>query len=279
MAIQTSSVATAGNLTKVETEYRLGAEARRTYDMYATPLKNTFEPRGATTQVQWATPLVPRPTTALGSETSDFDPQTWRDTTATITKVYIADGFKRHILQELKSSLNVAATNEMLVGRLAMETIEAIARRAATEGGLVTYGNMAAGHNTRNTLDLGTATDNLTWNNFTTAFTYLQNWEHGNGPLMATITPFQYADLIGTGTGNLFTNSAGYTERGITILSKFEVGMAAGFRIIRSPLAKRLYGAGAANASAVSTTIATSTTANLAGARTIEVAANTNIVA
>ena len=279
MAIQTSSKATAGNLTKYETEYRMGADARRTYDQLAVELNKTFEPNGVTTQVAWATPLVPRPTTAIGSETADFEPQTWIDTTTSITKVYINDGFKRHELQELKSSLNVRATNAELMGRLAMETVDAIARRAATEGSVAFFGDLSASaHTSRSTLDLGTANDRLTFNAFSAVSSFMANWQHEND-LVAIITPFQYNDLLVSGTGNLFLSSAGYTERGKEILYNFEVGQAAGIRIVRSPLAKRFYGAGAANASAVSTTVAASTTANLAGARTIEVAANTNIVA
>jgi len=253
----------------------MGTKARRTYDFLAAPLKKTFEPRGVTTQVQWSTSLQPRPTTAVGSEVVDFEPQTLRDVTTSISKQWLADGLKAHELAELKSSLNVRMTYAEAVGRLAMETIDALARRAATENGMVFYGDGT--HNSRATLDLGTAGDRLTWNNFALAGSYMKNWQHEDD-LIAIISPFQFYDLVGTGTNNLFLNSAGYTERGIELLSKFEVGQVAGVRLIVSPLAKRFYAAGAANASAVSTTLATSTTANIAGARTIEVAANTNIV-
>ena len=261
-----------------ETQYRMGADAARLYDQLAVPLKNTFEPNGVTTTVAWATPLVPRPTAAIGSETADFEPQTWIDTTASVTRVYLADGFKRHELQELKSSLNVKATNSQLVGRLAMETIEGLARRAATEGSIVFYGDGT--HTSRSTLDLGTAGDRLTFGNFALVTSIMAHWQHSDN-LIAIIDPFQFNDLLTSGTTNYFLNRAGYTEQGKEILYNFEVGMAAGIRILRSPYAKRFYGAGAANASAVSTTIAAEVTApsNSAGARYIEVAANTNIVA
>lgn len=273
MAIQTSTLATAGNLTKYETEYRMGAEGSRLYDQMATELKNTFEPRGATTQVAWATILQPRPTTAVGSETSDFEPQTWTDVTTTITKQWLADGFKRHELQELKSALNVRATNAMLVGRLAMETIESVARRAATEGSVVFYGDGT--HTTRLSLDLGTAGDNLTLKNFYNAKTFMSNWQHNNA-LFAIITPFQYADLLTVASGNAITNRAGYTEEGKRILYNFEVGTLADIKLIVSPNAKRFYAAGAPNASVVGTTL---NGAVAAGARSIVVASNSNITA
>jgi hypothetical protein len=274
MAIQTSSNATAGNVTRYETKYRKSAMRQRTYDQYATRHKDTFEPRGGTIQLAWATPLVPRPTTALGSETTDFEPQTFRDVSTTMTLVYIADGLKNHDLAKLKSSLNMDYPD--IVGQLMGETIDALARRAATEGSVVVYGDGSV--SARSSLDLGTSGHRLTADNFAFANALLGHWAHGDDSLFCTVDDFTYMDLLFS-SGNKLIERAIYTESAGGVIYNFEAAKLAGIRIVRSPWAKAFYGAGAANASVVNTTLASSSTANKAGSRTIEVAANTNIVA
>lgn len=274
MAIQTSSIATVGNLTRYENKYRMTSMRQRTYDQLATRIGSTFEPNGTTVQIAWATPLVPRPTTAQGSETIDFEPQTFRDVSTTMTLVYIADGLKAHDLAKLKSSLNL--DYPQIVGQLSGETIDSLARRAATEGSVVIYGDGSV--SARSSLDLGTAAHRLTADNFAFVNSMIGHWAHGDDSLFVIVDDFQYSDLLFT-SNNKLIERAQYTESAGGVIYNFEAAKLAGMRIIRSPWAKAFYGAGAANASAVSTTIATSTTANKAGARTIEVAANTNIVA
>lgn len=247
---------------------------QRTYDQLASRIQDTFEPRGATIQLAWATPLVPRPTTAQGSETTDFEPQTYRDVTTTMTLVYIADGLKEHDMTRLKASLKL--NKEEIVGQLMGETIDALARRAATEGSVVVYGDGSI--SARTSLDLGTAAHRLTADNFAFVNSMIGHWANGDDSLFAIVDDFQYADLLFS-SGNKLIERAQYTEQAGGVIYNFEAAKLAGVRIVRSPWAKAFYGAGAANASAVSTTIATSTTANKAGARTVEVAANTNIVA
>lgn len=272
MPIQTSTLATAGNLTRYEKTYRKIAMWQRTYDQFASRISDTFEPHGTTVQIAWATPLVPRPTTAQGSETVDFEPQTVRDTSTTMTLVYIADGLEVHDLAKLKSSLNMDYPS--IVGRLLGETVDSLARRAANEGTNVLYADSSV--SARSSLDLGTAAHNLTLANFAEVNSLFGHWVHDDDRF-CIVDDFTYSDLLQS-SGNKLIDKAVYGNAD-AVLYRWEAGRLADTRIIRSPWAKAFYGAGAANASAVSTTIATSTTANKAGARTIEVAANTNIVA
>jgi carbon monoxide dehydrogenase subunit G len=187
---------------------------------------------------------------------------------------YIADGLKAHDLAKLKSSLNM--DYGQIVGQLASETIDSLARRAATEGNVVVYGDGSI--SARSSLDLGTAGHRLTADTFAYVNALTGHWAHGADSMFAVVDDFQYMDLLWT-SGNKLIEKALYSKGSDDVLYNFEAGQLAGFRIVRSAWAKSFYGAGAANASAVSTTIAASATANIGGARTIEVAANTNIVA
>lgn len=277
MAIQQSTVgATSGNLTQFTKKYMDGVKSMRLYDQFASPVGDAFEPNGSTKTVFWYAPLQPRPTAALGNEVTDFDPQTFRDTSTTIAKNYYNDGLKMHDLVSIKSSLNPEMVAARLVGELAMNTFEHVAIRAITEGSVVLYGDDSV--SARSSLDLGTAGHRLTTANFARVRSILGTWETDDNALFAVIDNWQYEDLLTT-SGSAILNRAGYTEEGKKIIYNYEVGMLAGIKLVVAAQAKTFYGAGAANASAVNTTVATSTTANIAGSRTVEVAANTNIVA
>ena len=215
MPIQQSTTgATAGNLNRYEKQYRDGVKSVRLYDQLATPLNETFEPRGATTYVQWFAPLVPRPDTAIGSETTDFDPQSFRDVNTSITKYFRNDGLKAHDLLRLKSSLNPEQVAGQLVGELAMNTIDALARRQATEANIVFYGDGTV--SARSSLDLGTAGHHLSLSNFSRARSVFGTFQNTDS-LFAIIDPWQYEDLLTTASTSI-TNRAGYTEEGKKIL-------------------------------------------------------------
>lgn len=276
MAIQTSTLATAGNLTRYEREYRQWFRDKATYDQFATENKSTFEPRGGTIQISWANKLLPRPTGALGSQTSDYDPQTLTDTTRTMSRVYMLDGVKLHELVGKRSSLDPQAEIRKAVKQLGMEMIDALARRAATEGDLVTYGDMT--HSTRITLDLGTAGDRMNLDRFTEVKTVMGAWQQDRG-LFVIMDDFAFQDLLTTSSGVLVNRQA-YTEEGKKMIYNWELATLADIKIIVSPFAKAFYGAGADNASAVATTLAasvTTPTANIAGSQIIEVASASNI--
>ncbi len=273
MGIQVSTTGmTAGNLTRYEAQYMDAALGERTYDQLAQPNNRTFEPNGSTIQRAWIADLVPRPTTAVGSETADFDPQTARDVSGSFTLDYIADGLKAHDLVRLKSSLSPEKQFPKLIGKLAMETIDAKARREATEANLVLYGGSTQ-VSARVTLDLGTAAHCFGASNFTLARSILGSLGNGD-PLMVIIDNFQYADLIAA-SGSIVLARAEYADSE-KVLYNYEFGQLMGVRIIVSPHAKTFYAAGAANVAPVATTLASAATA---GATTISVTANTNMAA
>lgn len=276
MAIQTSTLATAGNLTRYEREYRQHWREKRTYDQFATENKSTFEPRGGTIQISWATKLTPRPTGAIGNQTSDFDPQTFHDTTRSMSRIYLHDGLKLHELVKLRSSLDPVKEARMAVRQLGVETIDALARRAMTEGSLVIYGDNT--HTTRATLDLGTPGDNMSVDRFNEVKAMMGAWLQDTG-LFCVMDDFTYSDLL-TSSSGVLTSRQAYTEEAARIVYNYELATLSGVKIVVSPFAKAFYAAGAANASAVSTTIAasvTTPTANIAGSQVIEVASASNI--
>lgn len=241
---------------------------------FAGVLRPTFEPKGSTVTVLMSTDLVPRPTTAIASQTADFEPQTWGDTSTTVSADYYADGVKLHEKAQLINYSDVLAETSKKVGMLAQETIDALARRQATQGTIVFRGTNA----TRANLDAGTAGDRMRQSLFVKVNAFAQHWNTNkfiDGSIMCVMTPFQFADLV-TESGSNILLSQGYTERGGSVLLNYELAKLYGIRIVVAPHAKVCYGAGADNASNVATTLSA---AVAAGSRTMEVTSATNIAA
>jgi hypothetical protein len=61
--------------------------------------------------------LQPRPTTDVGSETSDFSPQTWSDVTNTLSANWYADGVKIHEKAQITNFSDAYAETAYLVGQ------------------------------------------------------------------------------------------------------------------------------------------------------------------
>lgn len=159
-----------------------------------------------------------------------------------------------------------------LTGRNKNEVIDSLARKAATQGNWVIYGT----NTTRATQDSGTAGDRLTEAKFLKVSQFTQNWAGNRLPdktLMCLTDVFCVGDLLNASGGALLTRAA-YTEQGLKYIQNDEVGILHGIRVIKSPLAKVFYGAGADNASPVATTLSSAATAL---DKTITVTANTNI--
>ncbi len=270
MAIQQTSNTTI--LTQYEKKYRDGADFMRLYDQFAGVLQPTFEPKGTTTTVLAGTDLVPRPTTAVASQTADFDPQTWGDVSTTVTTDYYADGVKLHQKAQLVNYSDVLAETSKKVGMLAQETIDALARRAATQGAVVFRGT----NTTRAALDQGTAGDLMRQALFIKVNAISQHWNTNkfvDGSTMCIMTPFQFADLINE-SGSHINLAQSYTEAGQSTLLNYELGKLYGIKIVVAPHAKMAGGAGADNASNVDTTL---NGAVAAGAKSLVVASATNI--
>ncbi len=272
MAIQTTSQHSTIR-TSYQKSYIEGALAERLYDNFAGVVQDTVEGKGSSVTVVASTDLVPRPTAAVGSETSDFVPQTIGEVTATVTLQYLNDGLKAHELSALESTFALDTEYTKKVGMLATETIDAVARRYATEGSIVFY---PGAHTTRVTLDLGASTDRMGIALFSKMAAFVDEWnieKFADGSLMCVMTPWQFQDLL-TESGSALLTRMGYTESGKDALFRNEVAALSNIRIVKSRLAKAFYGAGVANASAVATTL---NGAIDAGAKTCVVTANTNI--
>ncbi len=175
------------------------------------------------------------------------------------------------------SSFNTREKFVKAVGQLAGETIDALARRAATEGGLVFWGDATTlTHSTRVTLVPTTSTDKITAGALQLAQAFIGGWQ-GNllegGLGMCIMSPFQYNDLMNL-SGSSVLLRQGYTESGAKQLFNYEMGTLAGFKLIVSPYSKVFYGAGTAKnySDTLSAAIA-------AGVKTCEVTTNTTNLA
>lgn len=276
MGIQVStSGATSGNLTQYRTAYEAGIRPVRLYDQFATPVGAYFEPRGATGTMFFLQTLQPRPTTAIGNETSDFDPQTIRDTSATISKEYYADGLKRHEKVLLKSSILTDQALARAVGELAMKTFDALARRKATEGSQIIYGDAGASAQTsRATSDLGTANHHLAFSSLSRATTQL-GYFAGDDSRLAVMDGWAYEDLC-LSAGNAMITYGTDGGRVNDVLYNYEIGKLAGIRLVVTKDAKAFFAAGANNASRIGGSTTTLNGAANAGAKTITLASATN---
>ncbi len=180
---------------------------------------------------------------------------------------------KAHELSALESTFALESEYAKKVGQNATETLDAVARRYATEGSIVFF---PGAHTTRATLDLGTSGDRMGMALFTKMAAFVDEWniqKFADGSLMCVMTPWQYQDLVNE-SGSALLARQGYVEGGKDILFKNEVAVLSNIRIIKSRLAKAFYAAGAANAAPVTTTL---NGAIAAGAKTCVVTANTNI--
>jgi hypothetical protein len=264
--------------TAYQNGYVEGALAERLYDNFCSDLviKKTLEGAGSSVTVVASSDIAPQPDAAVGNENADFTPQTIGEITATpVTLEYLNGGLKAHELAALESTFQVEAEYARKVGQLATETIDAKARRQATEGSVVMW---PAAHTTRATLDLGTANDHMGYALFTRMLAFVSEWnipKYVDGKLMVAMDGWAYQDLLSE-TGSPLLLRQGYTSGGAgdAALFKNEVSMLGNIHILQSRLTKVFYGAGAANAAPVATTLNGSIKA---GAKTLVVSANTNI--
>jgi len=267
MGIQQSGTPTNAILTRYEKKYRDGADYVRTYDQFAGVHEETFEPKGTTVQVFAKNKLQPRPTADIGSQTSDFEPQTWTDVVQTLTADYYADGVKIHQKAQLTNFSDAYANTSYLVGQNMMEVQDALARRSATQGTIVFYGGAAT---SRSGLTLSTATHHLRDVDIQKVKQFVAFWtiNRFQGDTVAgIIDDWQYADLL-TQSGSQVLQAGAYTEKGLgEFVLRWELGMLAGIRLVVSPYAKICYGAGAAAQTAISSV--TLGAAALAGDRTV----------
>jgi N4-gp56 family major capsid protein len=275
MTVQTTSNLSSALRAQYLEDYIAAAKMVRLYDQLAYPIGKDMSglTKGSSVVVNFISDLEPG--TSVISEIADVTPSTQRDATASITPTS-----RWGAIQVSEKLMNTAYTpygaqRFAAIGKQQMESVDLLAQAQATKGAnWSSYAQTA-----RASLDAGT---NYYLNEgvFTNAHSDLQTLkvpsfvDAGRNMWMCIMHPYGFADLRAS-TNILATGN--YQKSNIILAH--ELGELGPFKLVVSPWAKVFWGAGLANGTDVDTTLAASTTANLALATTIEVAANTNITA
>jgi N4-gp56 family major capsid protein len=245
----------------------------RVYDALSKPVAGNMSDlyRGSSIVMNFLSDLTPA--TAALPENTDVTPVSFRDATVSITPTSRYNAIQVSELLMNSASTNYAQERFELLGKNMMESVDLLAQGVATQGAI-------RRGTARTSLDAGTTTDYLTDAAFANATADLQTfkvpgWEGDGTPKwFAIMHPYAFADL------RKATNilAVGSYQKSSIILA-YELGELGPFKLVVTPWAKTFWGGGAANATAVETTIASSATANVALAKTIEVASASNIAA
>jgi N4-gp56 family major capsid protein len=170
-----------------------------------------------------------------------------------------------------QAGTNYAQERFEILGKNQAETVDALAQAVATQGLVVS--RPAA----RTSIDAGTAAHLLTAAKFSNASADLQTfkvpgWEDpmsGLPKYFAILHPYAFADL----RADTPILAVGEYQKSSIVLAH-ELGELGPFKLIVTPWAKTFWGGGAANASAIETTLNGAVNAL---AKTVVVAANTNM--
>jgi N4-gp56 family major capsid protein len=245
----------------------------RVYDAMAKPIgKNMLDLyKGSSIVLNFLSDLEPGVATI--PEDTDVSPSSFRDATASVspTSRYKAIQVSEKLLNS--ASTNYAQERFEILGKNMMESIDLLAMASATQGPLVSRGAARA------SLDAGTAAHRLTAAAFLEATADLQNfkvpgWEDpksGMPKWFAVMHPYAFADLRDD------TDITAISQyQNASILLRYELGELGPFKLIVTPWAKTFWGGGAANGTAVETTLNGAVSAL---DKTVVVAADTNIAA
>lgn len=250
--MQLSSNLTNSKWAKYLPEYIKTAMFYRVYDAYSKPvgadMSNLY--RGSSIVLNFLSDLDPA-VTAL-PENTDVTPVAFRDATVSITPTSRYNAIQVSEFLMNSASTNYASERYELLGKNMMESVDLLARDKATQG-LVVHRAAA-----RASLDAGTASNRLTAAAFANATADLQTykvpgWEDpmsGVPKWFATMHPYAFADLRDDAD---ITAISQYQKA--SILLRYELGELGPFKLIVSPWAKVFWGGGAANGTAVETTL------------------------
>jgi hypothetical protein len=268
--VQITSNLTNARFTKYIPDYIRAAMFNRVYDALATaPEDNADLYRSSSIVMNFLSDLEPG-TTEI-PENTDVTPVSFRDATTTITPTS-----RYNAIEASEKLMNQAGTNYAqerfeALGKNMMESVDLVAMAEATTGALRFAG--AA----RTSLDAGTAGHLLSDSVIAKATADLQTfkvpgWEDpasGQPKWFAIMHPYAFADLRAA------TNIVAISQyQKASILLRYELGEVGPFKLIVTPWAKTFWGGGAANGSAIETTLNGAVNAL---AKTIVVAANTNM--
>ena len=250
MTIQTVGSAVGGQQisnsvrTQYIEEYLRAAEMARLYDQLAAPIGKDMSQlaRGSSVQVNALSDMQPG-TTAI-SEVSDITPQALRDATLTITPTSRGEAIQSSELILNQTYTDYAASRYRVVGKGLMESLEVLARDAATQGQLVlrhagiartAFAAASTGHRATDGLfsDVSSMLETLKCPGFKSLA--------GGRRWAAIMHPAVFHDIREDGN----VNSIGiYQDKGITL--NYELGAIGPFALVVSAWAKVFGGAGAA---------------------------------
>lgn len=234
-----------------EAKYVEGVETMRLYDQLASPVGADMAnlKRGSSITIPFISKLAPSSQTM--SETDDLVPQDYTDATVTVTPTSRGNAVKWSEKVELITYTENAAARISNLGENMAESIDLLAQAAALTGSL-TYLPAA-----RSSLDAGTTTHRISRTAFITADAMLKNLRvpmfmtSRGGRRIAIFNPLLSPDLAND--SNIL--AVGQYQQSDIVLNG-EIGELWGWKLIADANAKVFYGAGAANGSAVATTLA-----------------------
>jgi len=250
-----SSVALSNSVrTQFIENYLEGAMVERLYDQIAAPIGQPMEQlkRGSSVQVDFLSDMTPG--TSAISEVTDITPQALRDATASPTPTSRGEGLQASEKLLIQAYTDYGAKMYRRIGSNMMETVDSLARDAATQGSFVLRdGNIA-----RTALDAGSTGHRADDAIFLEVSAALQQMKipgfrdkiNGESAWVAIMHPYVYHDILKSGN---VVAAAQYQNAGL--LFNHEQGSMGEFRFVVSPWAKVFYGAGANHATSVDTVI------------------------
>jgi len=237
-------------------DYEQAAEMVRLYDQLAYPIGTDMSrlARGSRVTVPFISDMTPG-TTAI-SEVADLTPQVLEDTTTYLEPTSRAEALQASELLLMQAYTDYGAERFRAVGKNAMESIDVLARDAATQGSLVVRDCARA------SLDAGSTGHRADDGLFTEMSTLMNTLKcpgfpvKGGAAWAAIMHPAAYHDI--REDGNVVSISQ-YQKADIIL--NFELGAIGPFRLVVSPWAKVFGGAGAAREDTQVTTLSCQGTA------------------
>ena len=265
MAVTTTTTLSNSVQAKYLAAYILKAKENLYYDQmtYVVAAEDMIE--GSSLKVTFYFNLPPNPNAV--SQQADITPKQVADALFSVTPDLYGDAVM--IPEKLRRTAftKVAAAVGEIIGQAAGESVDYLARTAATQGKLLMYAGSAT---TRATCDH--TSDQIAYGDFVTAAAMLAGWHVdpiANGNYGAVLSHAVFKDLLEDGTIVLVGE---YGQKPQIILNG-ELGMVGGVKLVVTQWAKKFYGSGTANSS-VSQTLSVD---KKAGATTISLAADTNV--
>jgi len=253
------------------TEYVVGAQRGKVYDQLSHPVGADMKMLGAGTAVN--IPFIARLARSEQtiSQTQDIPTTQLKDATVQLTPTSVANAINWPELLDIQKYTDYTARAFEEVGKNMMESVDWLAAKAALNGA---FNKSFTG---RSSLDAGTTTHRITRNNFVNASIFLSDLGVPSLPTVrgerhiAVFNPWIMGDLMND-TNILAVGQ--YQEKGIIL--NWEVGEVNGFALVVTNDAKLFLAAGAANATAIGTTMANDTESLVT---TFDVASGTSIAA